>query len=248
MKDIKDWLDKGSKRHYRVGVMLYLKYGTNNLFKKALTTEDESPYKKERLMKELKALAETEPPSPPEHQLGPHKPAPQKPAPQKPTPQKNKITLTPTVSSPNQPANTPKQWPRSACRDDYELSLWEKAAVLLKEIAALHAYLSTAPSDYERRMYAFELLRKDDELDKVYDARDLYRMQNIKKEEPPDIEYVTDPHLMAKRIENLKKYIRRVKGDIVKLGDTEERRERLQSFVKEFNYYAEKTQLPKRDA
>ncbi len=243
MKDVQQWIQ--GPKHYRVGVMLYLKYGTNDLFKRALTTEEETSYKRKRLEKELSALCVSK-----EQVTLTAKTVLDKQE-KKPQPEikKQNIKSTPAEPSSDQTANhQPRQWPRSACRDDYEVTLWEKAALLLKEIAALHAYLSTAQSDFERRMYAFELLRKDDELDKVYDNRKAYRTDCVKESTTDDIEYVTDPYLMAKRLDNLKRYIRREKGNLEKHGETVDRRERLDMYVKEYNYYAGKMEKPLKDA
>jgi hypothetical protein len=241
MQDVIAWLNN-EKKPYRVGVMLYTKYGSNLLLKKSFTTEPESIYKKQRLLKELSALVPavvlpTEKQNEPK-QVAPNikvKPGePVKPEPSLPAGR----DVLPAAS-----ATIHKTWARVECRDDYELKLWEKAALLLKEIASLHAQLSACFSDYERRTVAFNLLRKDDELDKIYEQRDYYRVTH-KEVDPSPVQLITDPFLMAKRISALSRYIRREKTNITTKGDTQERRDRLKGFVEEYNAYAEKVNKP----
>lgn len=247
MKEIAEWL-KGP-RHYRVGVMLYLKHGTNALLKKSLVDEPESKYKKDKLVKSFERMLEKEVQPlrvelPSALATGKKEKAPTN---IKPETSNLKPELASDSKNPLEGAEgqsfTPKSWSRSDCKDDYEIKLWEKAMRLLKEIAAHHANLSAAFSDYERREIAFNLLRKDDELDAVYEERDYYRQHKVAKE-AAGIEYITDPFLMAQRLVNLKRYIRREKQNIVSKGDTSDRRERLSDYVKEYNYYAEKMQKP----
>jgi hypothetical protein len=239
MDEIKAWL-QGPKQ-YRVGVMLYLKHGTNALFKKSLVQEGESAFKKQKLHKELASLIEASASI------------------QKPTPHPAKAAATAQgiapddkdTSSDTEPEQTETQnplqggggWPRSACRDDYELSLWEKAMLLLKQIAALHAKLSECFSDFERRSVAFNLLRLDDELDDVYEKRDHYRATKSQKEEVT-IEIITDPFLMGQRLANLTRYIRREKQNLTTKGATTDRQKRLSDYLQEYNYYAEKLNRP----
>jgi hypothetical protein len=244
LEAIQAWLN--SKRPYRVGVMLYLEHGQNNLFKKALATEGESRYKLDRIVKELTALNMVEGTAlakPPVQNARLAQPAKQPVRQADPPPVISGVKKKETAAQ----RYIPKSWPRADCRDDYEAMLWEKAMLLLKEIASLHAKLSECFSDYERRTVAFNLLRKDDALDDLYELRDHYRTTKSKKEDVP-VEYVTDPFMMAQRLDNLKRYLRREKLHLQTLGDTTERRERIEAYRIEYNFYAEKMGKPFKDA
>jgi 2-phospho-L-lactate guanylyltransferase (CobY/MobA/RfbA family) len=248
MDDIKAWLQ--GPKHYRVGVMLYLKHGTNALFKKSLVQEGESAFKKHKLVKELSSIEASASMAfdsvKASASIGF--------ASDKAETQKQELKQEPAPSKINEPSPTeaplsPRRgaggegWPRSSCRDDYELSLWERAMLLLKQIAALHAKLSECFSDFERRSVAFNLLRMDDELDDIYEKRDHYRATKSQKEEVA-IEIITDPFLMGQRLANLTRYIRREKQNIITKGDTTDRQKRLSDYLAEYNLYAEKLNRP----
>lgn len=202
MDVIKTWLR--SARNYAVGVRLYLEFGDDAVFKRLLQAEAETHYKREQLLKRLTALSKNAPPAPPEAQA--------------PQVEQAAATL----------ATFKKTWPEIACKSPDEKKLWEQAVVLLKERAHLHSTLLHLPDDDARRAVAFQLLRKDDELTAIYDQRKYFlQYGKLPEAESSAPEYVTDPFLMAKRIENLSRNIRRVTNP-----------DRKAELVAEYNHYA----------
>lgn len=213
MEVITTWL-KGA-RNYQVGVRLYNQLGNDKTLLQLLNSETETPFKKEKLVKALQVLvtAPTELKKEEDAQV-------------------NETSLAAATV-----ATFKRQWPESACNTADEKSLWEKAVILLKERAYLHATLFHQPDDNARRIVAFRILRKDDELTGVYNSRKYLLLHGqLPEEDKPSDEYVTDPFLMAKRIATLQRYINRTTNP-----------ERLLAFKTEYNYYArlmKKTEVP----
>jgi hypothetical protein len=213
MQVIKDWLKGGQS--YDVGVRLYMRYGRDKQLQRLFTSEGPSDFKRKKLASALKEIAE----------LGEAKPPPMKAI---------------TVSVDTTQANFIKSWPEPT-KDDEAKLLWHEARLLLKEIAEIHGKLDVVPSDEERRKLAFQLLRKDEELDQVYVKRDFFlKHQKMPVEALPFIP-ITDPHLLAKRLANLQRYVRREKLAIDKDETNEQAKGRLAVFEAELNYYKEKT-------
>jgi len=104
------------------------------------------------------------------------------------------------------------------------------------------------PDDDSRRKAAFELLRKDDELDAIYTERDFYRATGTATQ-PKAVQYVTDPYLMAKRFTNLQRYIRALKKEIRDAGGaTDDQSARLTAYLDEYNHYATLMKKPQHHA
>jgi hypothetical protein len=129
-----------------------------------------------------------------------------------------------------------KNWPKESNKDDIELSLWLKASRLLKEIADMHSQLTLLPTDEERGRMAFALLDKDDELDKVYEQRDYYQTHG-RLPNDQEIEYITDPKAIAKRLVALQRYIRREKQNLKDNPANTEAAARLARWEQEYKHY-----------
>lgn len=197
---------------YRLGVSIYMRYGRNDLVKKMLASEGETPFKRQKLITELDKL------DLPEEKLQEIQQA--------------------EVEQVQQQTTTAfyRSWPKESCTDKTEYTLWLQASRLLKEIADLHSQLTLLPNDQQRAVAAFSLLRKDDELDMVYERRDYYKKHG-RLPETPEIEYVTEPVAMAKRITALQRYIRREKQNLAKKPEDTGASERLKRFSEELNHY-----------
>jgi hypothetical protein len=213
MEIIKKWIASG--KVYRVGVAIYNQLGSDQLLKKLFNSEAETPYKRERLLKELKKIAADS-------------------NNQQSAIQAQKNEQSPVVAT---VANFSKIWPRDSCIDAVETELWNQAVVLLKERSHLHSLLFTATSDEQRREIAFKLLRKDDRLDKIYGDRDYYRKNKHLPDQSNKPQYVTDPGIMITRITNLQRYINREKKKL-KDGPNAAAQARLTAFIQEYNHYA----------
>ena len=216
MKLIQDWLKGG--QNYAVGVRLYMRFGRDKQLQRLFTTEGVSDFKKKRLasaLQEIAQAADAKPVSPATTQV---------------------VAIASTTTQ-----NTfLKQWPEPPEGDPVKL-LWDEARVLLKEIAELHGKLDALPSDELRRAVAFSLLRKDEELDAVYSRRDFYLKYKKMPEEQLPFTPITDPHLLANRIANLKRYVRREKSAITADENNLDAKQRLAVFEAELTYYKKKT-------
>ncbi len=215
MKLIEDWLKGG--QNYAVGVRLYMQYGRDKNLQRLFTSEGETPFKKQKLVAALKDLVAGEPSA--------------------------KTAPVPTSITTTQDAFV-KTWPASANTDDVLQDLWNQARLLLKEIAEIHGKLDVVPDDEQRRKLAFELLRKDEQLDEVYNQRDFYQKHGKPMATEPTFQIITDPWLMAKRLANLKRYIRREKQAVAKDAANQAAADRLKQYTTEFNIYAAKIGIP----
>jgi hypothetical protein len=221
MEAIKAWL-KGQKQ-YAVGVRLYMLYGKNEQLKRLLSAEAVSPFKIQQLEAGLKALVTGEEVV--------------KLAEKEAAEEASTTTITQNTFI--------KNWPAEQCGTDVERSLWEKARLLLKEIAALHASLPLLPDDNARRDAAFELLDKDDELDQVYASRDYYKQHGkLPFSDNNTSAYLTDPFAIASRMVTLSRYIRRYRTALEKNATNVMAAQLLEGYSTEYNYYARMTKKP----
>ena len=212
MDVIKQWLKAG--KVYAVGVAIYNQVGTDANLRRLLNSEAETPYKRERLQKALMEIAAGK----------------QAVAIEDKAQEKGESAVVASMTT------FKLHWPREACKDEVELAMWEQVARLLKERAHLHASLFHQTGDDARRAAAFQLLRKDDELDGIYEKRKYYLREKHLPEQPA-VEYVTDPVLMLKRAINLDKSIRRNRQTLAK-GPNPDAQARLEAYIKEYNHYA----------
>jgi len=207
---------KANGKPYRLGVSLYVRYGRNDLVKKMLSSEGETPFKKKKLIEELDKL------DLPEEKV-----------------QEAQQAEVKQVQEQNT-SSFYLRWPKESCTDETEYTLWLQASRLLKEIADLHSQLTFLPNDLERSLAAFFLLKKDDELDMVYERRDYYKKHGMLPE-TQKIELVTEPLAMAKRITALQRYIRREKQNLLKKPEDTGAAERLKRFTEELKHYTNET-------
>jgi len=209
-QEITQW--KAAGMPYRLGVSLYVRYGRNDLVKKMLSSEGETPFKRQKLIAELSKL------DLPEEKV-------------------EEVQAAEVLQVQDQTtASFFKRWPKEACTDETEYTLWLQASRLLKEIADLHSQLTLLPNDEQRSLTAFSLLKKDDELDTVYERRDYYKKHGSLPESQ-EIELVTEPLAMAKRITALQRYIRREKQNLVTKPEDTAAADRLKRFTEELNHY-----------
>ncbi len=208
MELIKLWL--AGSRDYTTGVKLYLQYGHDALLKKLFGTEQETPFKRQRLADELHLLVQDKAPSP------------------------GTIDAVGTTDG----AAIIKSWPAQVVSDDVEQALRESWLLKYKEMQHLHSLLLTYTTDEERCIAAFKILRLDMECDILLQQRDYYREHhelplNLEKEN----QYVQDPLLMGIRIASLQRYIRR-EGNKLRADPADVKvAARRQEFINELNYY-----------
>lgn len=216
MKLIDDWLRGGQP--YTVGVRLYMQYGADKQMHRLFSSEGESAFKKQKLREALAALATGNK----QPATGTHKPTP--------------VASTQEVFA--------KSWPAAKNTSDTMRDLWEQARLLLKEIAEIHGKLDVVPDTDQRRKLAFELLRKDEELDGVYAQRDFYETHQKLPDVAPSFSPISDPYLMANRIASLKRYVRREKQKVAADANNQAAVLRLKQYTEEYNYYATKLGKP----
>ena len=209
-----DWIKGG--QNYQIGLRIYLEHGENKKLIRLRTTEGESVFKKQKLLAALQELKEGKAPS--SHNSG-----------------LTAATATNDVFV--------KQWPSARNKDKVLQELWEKARLLLKEIAMIH---STLPhiDEPQRLQAAITLLQKDDELDDVYVQRDYYEKHGKPIGVPDGPVLIEDPYLMAARIANLRLNIRREKQAMKKDSDNGNAALRLKSYLIEYNQYMKKLAKP----
>jgi hypothetical protein len=111
--------------------------------------------------------------------------------------------------------------------------------LLLKEIAAIHSTLPLLDPP-KRLAAALTLLRKDDELDGIYEQRDYYEKHGALPGIPDASPLIEDPFLMGNRLANLKRYIRREKQAVAADPEHAGAKGRLASYVHEYNQYMRK--------
>ena len=202
-------------RNYAMGVKLYVQHGDEPLLKKLFISEGETPYKRERLEIALNELFRDSKPS---------------------------------TADNTSPDYTPKkqfekQWRADDLKDDIEKSLWQQYRLKHKEMDDLRSQLLHFSSVEECREAAFKILRLDEELDEVIYCRNFYK-EHGRLPETEQVQYITDPFLMADRMSNLKRYIRREKQALEKDSGNTAAACRKKEFVDELNHYLNKLGKP----
>lgn len=148
-------------------------------------------------------------------------------------------------ADPGKPAPAPtrvisapvKDWPDDP--DDVMKALKADATRKFKELQDLRSQLLLLPDDHARGTAAHAILRLDDEMTEIWAKRDYYKEHGRLPAEQQD-PYVTDPFIMGKRMETLRRYIRRERDHLAKDAGNVGAASRLKKFIKEFNFYAER--------
>jgi hypothetical protein len=216
MNLIEAWLKGGQP--YAIGVRLYMLHGRDKSLHRLFNSEGETPFKKQKLAAALREL----------------------------------VSGAPATSKGSKPAPVyahtqevfAKSWPESKNTTDTHSQLWQQARLLLKEIAELHGKLDVVGDVDERRQIAFQLLRKDDDLDEIYAQRDFLTEHGHLPKPQPSFQTITDPYLMAQRIANLKRYLRRERKAVATDPENEVAAARLKEYTEEYNHYAIKLGRP----
>lgn len=214
MDVIEAWLH--GKRDYATGVRLYMQHGTDPAFKKLFTTEAETPFKKQKLFKLLQQISQ-----------GSNSPE----------------ETSQIIGDAQNQSNPSKSWRKTDNKDSVELGLWEKYRLTHKQLDDLHSQLLLFNNDDDRKEAAFRILRLDEELDEIIATRDHYRKEG-KLPNTAATEIITDPFLMANRINCLKRYIRREKQAVAKDAGNVKAAARLKDNIDELNIYLRKLNQP----
>lgn len=177
---LRNWLN--GDRDYQVGVMLYLKYGDNQLLKDLFTKEYETNFKRERLIKEIRKLL-----------------------------QPNTIVTqqTPVEHKADSQVNCHPQnrWPDEPVSDPVIKVLKDQWRIYFSEMMNLSHRLFDIVSDIERGRYAHRILDLDYLCDEIYYKRDYYLIHKILPDQK-NIDVVTDPNKWPLKLMNAERYVR----------------------------------------
>jgi len=155
--------------------------------------------------------------------------------------QEHKTSAAPSAPTPSKVILT---WTQPADSNKVELALWHKARLLLKEIGVLHSSLTIITQIEARRDAALLLLDKDDELNDVYTQRDYYRLHGHLPEESNEAGYFSNPFDIARRMQTVKRAIRKFKARVAKNANDVVAAGKLQQLTNEHNYYAHLLKVP----
>jgi hypothetical protein len=135
------------------------------------------------------------------------------------------------------PVATVNAWPEET--DDILSALKADAMRKFKEMQHIRSQLLLLPDDHTRGEAAHNVLRLDDEITEIWRKRDYYKEHGRLPAEQQD-PYVTDPLRMGKRMETLRRYIRRERDHLAKDPGNVAAAVRRKKFIKEYNFYAER--------
>lgn len=132
-----------------------------------------------------------------------------------------------------------KSWPIEAAKDDILKALRAEWLKAFKEMQDLRSQLMLLANDDQRGEAAHRILELDDLCDHIYGKRDYYLEHNQLPAAPKE-ELVVDPVKAAKRMEVLRRYIRRERTSLKKDPSNVGAAARKQKFINEYNHYAER--------
>lgn len=202
MESIKKWLN--SSKNYNVGLALYLAHGSDDTIKRALQ-QGESPYRKELLFKELRAIYERSK-----------------------TGENNTIVVRPSSQALPSPAVLAN--PKSN-KDDPYYSEWHP---LYKEMMDLRSQLTLLPNDRERGEAAFRVLELERKCRAIWKRRDYYQKTGEHMPEATNTpEPVSDYNVLQKRLYTLRTYVTREGKKLKENPNDTKAKSRLDRFTAE---------------
>jgi hypothetical protein len=198
VEQIKHWLN--SHQDYDAGVQLYLQHGKDSILRSLFTREEQTPFKKQRLLKALRDLYEAE---------------------KHPASEKKQAQLTVTQTAIPQY----KHWPAHPMTDAVLLALWNQWKPLYGEMMDLqHRVYEVAfqgQTDTNKKMeagqMALRILELDDQVEFIYAQRNFYYQHNrLPEERKQEEEVIVDPVKWAIELKNNERYVRDYKLKLAK--------------------------------
>jgi hypothetical protein len=209
MEEIRTWLNCGRK--YDEGVMLYLQYGKDQQLKRLFTIEEESDFKRKKLVDALQLLIKGTPVPPPQV-----KPA---------------VVIQKTFDNPS-------KWPQQM--DEVVNALFQQWKPMFAERNDLFIRLWTpARAGYESEAgrIAHQILDLDDEIDLIYEKRDQYLKHGTLVEEKKPKKWVVDPIKQAVKLKNHERYARDFRAKLKKNPANVKAAEKLKEHEEAITYY-----------
>lgn len=214
MEAIRIWLN--GKQDYHTGVRLFAIYGNDLALKRSFAETIVTDYKKKRLLEVLEQLITTAPASSPA--------IPSKPIIRTPGVVKSLDPQKPTIpqSSPFPDFTPEKGWNEN--RDPTEQALhinWKPLFLELMNLTARVGDIARAGKTdplkkIEAGRMALRILELDDQLDRIYQERDMYRKNGQLPDKRPYGEPCIDFKQMPVKLANHQRYVREYKSKLAK--------------------------------
>lgn len=188
MQEIYAWLNNPD---YQSGIVLFLQHSRNKRLNNLFRTEAETPYKRQRLIAEMKALLERK-------------------EEKQPVTEYNQDTHTSSTNG----------WPPKPITDVVLLALYDQWKPLYDEMLNLQARIYDVAEQAEtgddvKRLQSCQMAHRicdlDDECDAIYAKRDYYYQHGKLPAAPVQKEVIGDPVKWALELQNLLRYERRYK-------------------------------------